>query len=55
MKVFIWINGHTNNESLPLRFGIRLTEIHQQFATLNESVFDENGTNRQRQVLPLSQ
>jgi|GEM_PF-3029986 len=48
MKVFIGINGHTNSESLPLRFGIRLTEVHQQFATLTESVFDENGTNRQR-------
>jgi len=49
MKVFIGLSGHTNSESLPLRFGIRLTEAHQQFAILNESAFDEGGTSRQRQ------
>ena len=49
MKVFIGLNGHTNQESLPLRFGISITETHQQFASLEDDSFDPNGTNRQRQ------
>jgi hypothetical protein len=48
MKVFLGLKGHANSESLPLRFGLQITEIHQQFATLENAVFDELGTNKQR-------
>lgn len=48
MKVFLGLNGHTNSESLPLRFGVQITETHQQFATLENALFDEAGTNKQR-------
>lgn len=49
MKVYLGLRGHTNSESLPLRFGIQITEIHQQFCTLEDAIFDPDGTDRQRQ------
>ena len=49
MKVFLGLNGHTNSESLPLRFGIQLKEVHQQFCTLQNAIKDQEGTKRQRQ------
>lgn len=50
IKVFISLNGHANNVSLPLRMGMRLTTKNQQFATLKNADFDETGTNSQRVV-----
>jgi hypothetical protein len=49
MKVFLGLNGHTNNESLPLRFGIKIKEHHQQFCILQNAIKDQEGTKRQRQ------
>lgn len=48
MKIFLGLHGHANSESLPLRFGIQISETHQQFATLENAIFDESGTNKQR-------
>lgn len=48
MELFLSLNGHANNESLPLRFGIRITEQYQQFVQLVDAVYDDDGTNRQR-------
>jgi hypothetical protein len=48
MKVFIGLNSHSNNVSLPLRFGISLTEQHQQTAELLNPVFDAIATESQR-------
>jgi len=48
MKLFIGLNGHANNESLPLRFGITIVKKHQQFPELINSIFDEKGTLSQR-------
>ncbi|MCV0439139.1 MAG: hypothetical protein K5880_10930 [Hydrogenophaga sp.] len=48
MKVFIGLNSHSNKVSLPLRFGVSLTEQHQQFATLSNPVFDPAATDSQR-------
>ena len=48
MKVFLGLHGHTNSESLPLRFGVQISQTHQQFATLEHAIFDESGTNKQR-------
>ena len=49
MKVFLGLNGHTNSESLPLRFGIRIEKLHQQFCILQNAIKDQEGTKRQRQ------
>ena len=49
MNVFLSILGHTNGASLPLRMGIRISEKHQQFATLEGAQYDESGTKGQRQ------
>ena len=49
MDIYLGINGHANTASLPLRMGIRVTERHQQFATLESATHDELGTNSQRQ------
>jgi hypothetical protein len=48
MNVYLGLNGHANSESLPLRFGIYITEHHQQFCTLEDAFFDNDGTNSQR-------
>lgn len=48
MKIYLSIHGHTNSESLPLRFGMQIKESYQQFVNLENGVFDEVGTNRQR-------
>ena len=50
MKVFLSLHGHTNSASLPLRMGIALTEKHQQFASLEDAVYDEVGSLGQRQI-----
>ena len=50
MKLFLGLSGHANNESLPLRFGIRITKQHQQFPTLENYKFDEIGTEGQRHI-----
>jgi len=49
MDIFLSLHGHTNNASLPLRFGLRITQQHQQFAILENPIFDEIGTKKQRQ------
>jgi hypothetical protein len=49
MKVYISLFGHTNSASLPLRMGIALTAKHQQFATLENAEYDEQGSLGQRQ------
>jgi len=49
MKIFLSMFGHTNQASLPLRMGLSITKKHQQFATLEDAVFDEDGTKGQRQ------
>lgn len=49
MEVFLGVNGHANSLSLPLRLGMRITELHQQFARLEPAEFDEAGTRSQRQ------
>lgn len=49
MDVFLALRGHTNSVSLPLRLGFRITEPHQQFARLEETKLDEEGTRSQRQ------
>jgi hypothetical protein len=49
MKLFLGINGHANQESLPLRYGLHIQETHQQFCTLNNAIHDEDGTKTQRQ------
>lgn len=49
MKLYLGINGHANNESLPLRFGISITQKHQQFPELINALYDEKGTLGQRQ------
>lgn len=49
MKLYLGLNGHANNESLPLRFGISITQKHQQFPELVNSSYDEKGTLSQRQ------
>jgi hypothetical protein len=48
MDLFLGLNGHTNNESLPLRFGIQITEQYQQFVQLIDEIYDQDGTQRQR-------
>ncbi len=49
MKLYLGLNGHANNESLPLRFGISITQKHQQFPELVNFFYDEKGTLSQRQ------
>lgn len=49
MNIFLGINGHANNSSLPLRLGIRITQTHQQYSKLESSSYDESGTRGQRQ------
>lgn len=48
MKVYISLNGHANKVSLPLRFGLSLSEPHQQYAELVNAQFDEASTAAQR-------
>lgn len=48
MKVFIGLNSHSNKVSLPLRFGLNLTEQHQRIAELSNPVFDAIATDAQR-------
>lgn len=48
MELFLGMNGHANNESLPLRFGMRITEQYQQFVELVDEFYDEDGTKGQR-------
>ncbi|MDC0404234.1 hypothetical protein OAM26_04300 [Porticoccaceae bacterium] len=48
MKVFLPVRGHANAVSLPLRFGIRITDESQQFMVLHDAAHDEEGTNGQR-------
>lgn len=43
------LNGHANNESLPLRFGISIVHKYQQYPNLVDPLFDEKGTLSQRQ------
>lgn len=49
MKIYLNIFGHANSASLPLRMGLTISEKHQQFATLENAKFDEDGTKSQRQ------
>lgn len=49
MKLFLGLNGHANNESLPLRFGITIQHKHQQYPELIDYAHDEKGTLSQRQ------
>ncbi len=49
MDIFLSLNGHTNNSSLPLRFGIKISQTHQQFSVLEGAVLDEVSTKMQRQ------
>ena len=48
MELFLGLKGHTNQESLPLRFGFQITETHQQFCNLKDAFYDEAGTIGQR-------
>jgi len=48
MDVFINQFGHINKSVLPLRFGLRITQTHQSFASLDNEIFDPLGTDRQR-------
>jgi hypothetical protein len=49
MELFLSINGHANRESLPLRYGLQITEKHQQFCILHDAIHDTEGTKSQRQ------
>lgn len=49
MDIFLGLNGHANNSSLPLRFGIKISQKHQQFLILEDAVLDEKSTKMQRQ------
>ena len=48
MKIYLPLYGHANQASLPLRFGVFLTEKHQCFCVLDDYEFDEVGTKSQR-------
>lgn len=48
MRLYLSIFGHANKASLPLRFGVSLTEKRQQFCELANAIFDEEGTSQQR-------
>ena len=48
MELFLGLKGHTNQESLPLRFGFQITETHQQLCNLKDAFYDEAGTIGQR-------
>ena len=47
MQIHIQLHGKANKISLPLRFGIHLTEQHQVKAQLEDFSYDENGTKMQ--------
>ena len=40
MNLFLGLKGHTNQESLPLRFGFQITETHQKFCHLKDALYD---------------
>lgn len=48
MKLYLSLFGHANQTSLPLRFGIFLTEKHQCFCDLENASYDEEATKSQR-------
>jgi predicted transcriptional regulator YdeE len=48
VKLYLPLYGHANQTSLPLRFGIYLSEKHQCFCELEDAIFDEESTNSQR-------
>lgn len=49
MKLYLSLHGHANRASLPLRHGIRIVNRHQQNVDLENFLFDEIGTQNQRQ------
>lgn len=49
MNIFINLNRHANQVTIPLRMGVTLTKEHQSRARLHDATYDEEGTKSQRQ------
>ena len=48
MDIYFSKFGHSNKSVLPLRFGVSISEKHQQYCYLENYHFDKEGTDRQR-------
>ena len=49
MNIFISLNGHANQATIPLRMGVTLRKEHQAHARLHDAQYDDEGTRSQRQ------